>query len=149
MHHTVEDTGIVGLQAAEKATFEIARMARLLEVSRSGYYDWVRRQAAGPSPAEQRRADLTAKIIHHHDESDHTYGSPRILADPREAGEKVSVKTVAKLMRAAGIAVSHDTVWRFLRRQGLSFKKNAAGQRDGSAGPGAPADPLADASAPV
>lgn len=89
---------------AEKATFEIARMARLLEVSRSGYYDWVRRQAAGPSPAEQRRADLTAKIIHHHDESDHTYGSPRILADLREAGQKVSVKTVAKLMRAAGIA---------------------------------------------
>jgi transposase InsO family protein len=89
---------------AEKATFEIARMARLLEVSRSGYYDWVRRQAAGPSPAEQRRADLTAKIIHHHGESDHTYGSPRILADLREAGEKVSGKTVAKLMRAAGIA---------------------------------------------
>jgi transposase InsO family protein len=89
---------------AEKATFEIARMARLLKVSRSGYYDWVRRQAAGPSPAEQRRADLTAKIIHHHGESDRTYGSPRILADLREAGEKVSGKTVAKLMRAAGIA---------------------------------------------
>jgi putative transposase len=26
-----------------------------------------------------------------------------------------------------GIIVSHDTVWRFLRREGLSFKKNAAG----------------------
>ena len=23
-----------------------------------------------------------------------------------------------------GVAVSHDTVWRFVRRQGLSFKKN-------------------------
>ena len=29
------------------------------------------------------------------------------------------------LLAARGIAVSHDTVWRFLRREGLSFKKNA------------------------
>ena len=95
---------------AEKATpdnvdgFEIARMARLLMVSRSGYYDWVHREAGGPSPAEQRRADLRARIVEFHDESDHTYGSPRILADLREAGEQVSAKTVAKLMRQAGIA---------------------------------------------
>jgi transposase InsO family protein len=83
--------------------FEIARMARLLEVSRSGYYDWARRQAAGPSPAQQRRADLTSKIINHHAESDRVYGSPRILPDLREAGEQVSAKTVARLMRHAGI----------------------------------------------
>jgi len=94
---------------AQKATvnnvggFEIARMARLLEVSRSGYYDWARRQRAGPSPAVRRRADLTSKIIAHHAESDRVYGSPRILADLREAGEQVSAKTVAKLMRQAGI----------------------------------------------
>jgi putative transposase len=94
---------------AEKATsdnvdgFEIARMARLLGVSRSGYYDWARRQAAGPSPAQQRRADLTSKIITFHAESDRVYGSPRILADLREAGEQVSAKTVATLMRRAGV----------------------------------------------
>jgi transposase InsO family protein len=88
---------------AEKATYEIARMARLLDVSRSGYYDWARRQAAGPGPAQQRRADLTTKIAAHHADSDQVYGSPRILADLREAGEHVSAKTVAKLMRQAGI----------------------------------------------
>jgi putative transposase len=88
----------------EKANFSVSRMARLLEVSRSGYYDWARRQAAGPSPAQRRRADLTAKIRQFHDESDGTYGSPRILADLREAGEQVSGKTVAKLMKAAGIS---------------------------------------------
>jgi putative transposase len=89
---------------AEKATFSVTRMARLLAVSRSGYYDWARRRVAGPSEAERRRADLTAKIAQHHTESDGTYGSPRILADLREAGERVSAKTVAKLMKAAGIA---------------------------------------------
>jgi transposase len=60
-----------------------------------------------------------------------------------------TVRALAADLRAAGISVSHDTVWRFMRRQGLSFKKNAARQRDGTAGPGAPADTLADASAPV
>jgi transposase len=60
-----------------------------------------------------------------------------------------TVRALAADLRAAGIPVSHDTVWRFLRRQGLSFKKNAAGQRDGTAGLGAPANTLAAASAPA
>lgn len=60
-----------------------------------------------------------------------------------------TVRALAADLRTAGIAVSHDTVWRFMRRQGLSFKKNAAGQRDGTAGPGAPPDTLAVASAPI
>lgn len=87
----------------EKATFSIARMARLLAVSRSGYYAWCDRQAAGPSLAQQRRAELTVKIGRFHLESDQVYGSPRILADLRDDGEIVSAKTVAKLMRTNGI----------------------------------------------
>lgn len=59
-----------------------------------------------------------------------------------------TVRALAADLRIAGIAVSHDTVWRFLRRQGFSFKKNAAGQRDRAAGPGASSDALADASTP-
>ena len=87
----------------KKATFEIARMARLLEVSRSGYYAWTQRQAADETPAQQRRRELTVKIRQFHLESDKVYGSPRITADLREAGECVSAKTVAKLVAAAGI----------------------------------------------
>ena len=87
----------------EKATHEITRMAALLGVSRSGYYAWTQREAAGPSLARQRRERLTVKITKFHADSDHVYGSPRILADLREDGQKVSGKTVAKLMRQAGI----------------------------------------------
>jgi putative transposase len=54
----------------ERATHEIARMARLLEVSRSGYYAWAERQAAGPGSAQQRRDELTVKIIGFHADSD-------------------------------------------------------------------------------
>jgi transposase len=41
--------------------------------------------------------------------------------------EEVPHLTLHKLkdmLAAHGIAVSHDTVWRFLRREGRSFKKN-------------------------
>jgi putative transposase len=96
---------------AEKACFEITRMVRLLGVSSSGYYDWAARQAAGPSRAQQRSTALTGKIVAAHAASDRVYGSPRILADLREAGEVVSGKTVAKLMRRAGIAGISPRRW--------------------------------------
>lgn len=99
------------LMAAEKASHTVARMADLLTVSRSGYYAWMKREQAGPSPAQTRRAELMTKIINFHDASDRVYGSPRILADLREDGEEVSRKTVAKLMRHNGIVGISPRGW--------------------------------------
>ena len=96
---------------AEKANYTISRMCRLLRVDRRRYYEWVRRRAAGPSAAEQRRAELTGKIVEFHKASDGTYGAPRILHDLRDAGETVSVKTVAKCMRQAEIAGISPRTW--------------------------------------
>ena len=84
---------------AEKATYPVTRMVDLLGVSRSGYYAWAGRLDADPGPRAARLADLTVKIKVAHDASDGVNGAPRILADLREAGEVVSRKTVAKLMR--------------------------------------------------
>ena len=91
--------------AAECATTAITRMARLLGVSTSGYYKRANRSATTPlTDREQRKADLTVKIIDHHRDSGGVYGSPRITADLRAAGEKVSEKTVAKIMAEIGLA---------------------------------------------
>ncbi|MCW2511849.1 MAG: transposase [Mycobacterium sp.] len=91
--------------AAECATTAITRMARLLEVSTSGYYKRVKHSVTTAlTDGQQRKADLTAKIITHHRDSGGTYGSPRITADLRAAGEKVSEKTIAKIMAEIGLS---------------------------------------------
>ncbi|MFQ6330972.1 IS3 family transposase [Nocardia sp. CWNU-33] len=93
-----------GTTAPEGQRFSIRRMARLLKVSTSGYYSHVKRCAATiMTPRQQRRADLTVKILDVHAESDGTYGSPRITTELRERGETVSAKTVAAIMAEIGI----------------------------------------------
>jgi transposase InsO family protein len=84
--------------------FGVTRMARLLEVSTSGFYQWCKRRAATElTDRQQRRADLTVKILDAHADSDGTYGSPRITTELRERGEVVNEKTVAKIMAEIGI----------------------------------------------
>jgi transposase InsO family protein len=88
-------------------------MVDLLQVSRSGYYAWANRQAGSELGARAaRRADLLVKIKVAHDASDGVNGAPRILADLREAGEVVSRKTVAKLMRESEIRGISPRPWR-------------------------------------
>jgi transposase InsO family protein len=68
---------------------------RALEVSPAWYYKW---RDGDASPQHARRVALAAEIARlfaaHHGK----YGSPRITADLREAGWRVSENTVAKLM---------------------------------------------------
>jgi transposase len=46
-----------------------------------------------------------------------------VLAQIKEVPH-LTLHRLKDLLAARGVAVSHDTVWRFLRRQGRSFKKN-------------------------
>jgi transposase InsO family protein len=93
-----------GAGAAEGKRFSVRRMARLLGVSTSGYYAYVKRVAATVlTPRRQRRDDLAVKILDVHAESDGTYGSPRITTELRERGETVNEKTVAAIMAEIGI----------------------------------------------
>ena len=74
-------------------------MCRLLRVSRSGYYAWRGRE---PSPRRISDLALAAQIAQIHDESDKTYGTPRIYMELRELGVSVSRRRVARLLRELG-----------------------------------------------
>ena len=91
----------------EKANYSIKRMARLLKVSRSGYYKWTHIQQQRLTGKDDRTSfydDVDRKIHQIWKDSDEVYGAPRITA---ELGERYQIsvnrKTVAKRMRLMGI----------------------------------------------
>lgn len=75
-------------------------MCRVLEVSRSGYYDWLRRPES--CRAHKDRA-LLVHIRASHERSRSTYGSPRVHKDLVRQGHEVSRGRVARLMRQNGV----------------------------------------------
>ncbi len=73
---------------------------RALGVSESWFYKWRDRP---PSPRQVRRAELDTKVKAVFDASGGTYGSPRVLDELRDAGERVSKKTVEASMAGQGL----------------------------------------------
>lgn len=89
-----------GLIEAEKTSFPVHLMCRMLGVSRSGYYGW---RSRPPSARNRANAALTAKIYEIHRRSRETYGSPRVHAELRALGTRCGRKRVERLMRKAGL----------------------------------------------
>ena len=85
---------------ANRASFPLAVMCRVLGLSTSGYHDWLRR---GPSARARRDAELKGGILAKWIESGGIYGCPRIHAALLAGGERVGRKRVARLMRELGI----------------------------------------------
>ena len=85
---------------ANQALYPIEMMARVLGVSRSGFYAWRDRK---PSRRAEADAVLTEKIGAFHKRSKMTYGAPRIHADLLDDGIQIGRKRVERLMKAAGL----------------------------------------------
>jgi putative transposase len=94
-------TAVYSFIAEEKADsrspWSVAEMCRVLQVSRSGFYDW--------GTASQR--DVTDRLLAAEIEaiwecSARTYGAPRVHAWLRRQGYRVARKRVARIMRERG-----------------------------------------------
>lgn len=81
--------------------WEIKEMAVVFEVTRSGYYKFLK---AGVGSRAQANQQLLEEIKKSHAASRQTYGSPRVHKDLCASGHNCSRKRVARLMREAGIA---------------------------------------------
>lgn len=81
---------------AYQADYPVTMLCRVLDVSASGFYAWCDRP-----PSARKKADLVLgdRIEALHRQSRRTYGRPRLHADLKDEGIKVSGKRLARLMR--------------------------------------------------
>jgi transposase InsO family protein len=88
--------------AAGRASYPVRVLCRIVGVAVSGFYAWLRR---GPGRRREDDRRLGARIAAIVAASRRTYGSPRVHAELRARGVRVSRERVERLMRAAGLAV--------------------------------------------
>jgi putative transposase len=81
---------------AHHSEFRMTKMAEVLEVTRSGYYAWKKR---GPSNRKQQDQELLQNISRIHDETQKTYGSPRVTKQLQKEGYSCGKNRVARIMR--------------------------------------------------
>ena len=83
-----------------KSDFPIFLMCRVLEVSRSGYYAWLKHPE---SKRDQDDKALSQEILEIHQESFCTYGSPRVYRELKRRGKHIGEKRIVRLMRKDGL----------------------------------------------
>jgi putative transposase len=96
--------------AAYRTEFRVRSLCRVLGVSPSGFYAWVRR----PAPRQaQRNAVLLVHIRAAHAASRRTYGAPRIHQELRAQGVPAGRHRIARLMRHEGIVACTERRFRW------------------------------------
>jgi putative transposase len=97
--------------------YPVRRMCQELDVSPSGYYAWCERPVSAREVANQ---ELVKKIEVVYNDSNGTYGSPRVYQELKAQGVKCSENRVARLMRLLGLRSKRA------RRYRVTTKRNKA-----------------------
>lgn len=85
----------------ERSHHAVSLLCSVLNVTRQGYWAWKRRSRSQRRQEDERLKPL---VLAAWEESDRTYGAPRVHAELRlGAGVRVGKKRVARLMREQGI----------------------------------------------
>lgn len=80
--------------------FRLRSLLRVLKLSRSGFYRWLKFLVSKRKQADKR---LATKIKEIFKASRRRYGSPRVHAELKFQGERISRKRVTRLMKELGL----------------------------------------------
>jgi putative transposase len=105
----------------------VRSVASALSVSASSVVKWSQRLRQTGSVAPGRIGGNTPPKI---------AGAHLAWLMDRTGAENFTVRGLVAELAERGLKVDYRTVWKFVHRQGLSFKKKRAGQRTGSPGRG-------------
>ena len=83
-----------------RETFRVGKMCEVLEVSRSGFYAWLKRQPSRRLVEDEQIAEQVRQV---HREFRGIYGSPRVYRELRRRGEPWGRHRVARIMREEGL----------------------------------------------
>lgn len=89
--------------------YSIVKMCEWMEVSTSGFYEWLDRPQ---SATAQRRHWLGLLIVKAFEDSDGTYGHRRVHAQLARWGQACTPELVRALMRALGLVACQPRPWR-------------------------------------
>lgn len=90
-----------------RSEYCVGRMCRVLEVSTSAYYNWLKKK---PSQRDLHRARLLKEIRRiNNNKKTESYGSPRMTTELKSRGLRCNESQVAKLMRENGIRAKRKT----------------------------------------
>jgi putative transposase len=88
-------------------------MCRLLSVSRSGFYAWLKRP---PSTREQRRALIGMAVEDAYSQFKKRYGAPRLTVELNAQGIPCSLNHVASLLRERGLRARNGKGFKYCPR---------------------------------
>ena len=85
---------------AQHEEFSISSLCRTLEVSRSGYYEWLRRPPRTQAEGDQQ---IQAKVQHYFTQGRGTYGTRRLKHLLAQEGLQVSRRRIGRILAQAGL----------------------------------------------
>lgn len=94
----------------QKAYYSVCLMARVLEVSRAGYYRWRNRSI---SRRQKRRKIVSAAVLETYHLFKKRYGAPRITRELNDLGITCSLNHVALLLREMGFKARNGKNFRY------------------------------------
>lgn len=117
-----------------RGDYPVALMCRVLEVSRSGFYAWLRRE---PSKQAQRRVQMTGAVAGLYYQFKRRYGAPRLTRELNGEGISCSRNYVAKLLKALRLRALNGKGFRYVPavESTTQVSANVLGRNFASSGP--------------